>query len=303
MTFMSTPYYEAEQFPTSESSISQCLLVSSGANNQNYHVGAHWHTSIEMLYFLQDSATVWIGSHHYQVHSGDLIIINAGEVHSATGEEGDTPTHLVLKVLPELLYISDNNSFETNYLLPFTIAGFTQNRLIPKDHLQDSPVIPLIDEVYNEFHTRQYGYELSIQANINKIFLWILRYWQSKGMKLEQLFHQNSKDYARLKKLFEYVQNNYHQPIYLAEMAEICNMNDSYFSRYFKKLTGKTFVEYVNYIRLTEAEKLLLTTDLNITQIAFATGFSSASYFIKIYKKHRGTSPNKMKNQLLSNNV
>ena len=300
ISLMSTPYYEAEQLPNSKSSVSSCMLSSS--LRQFYHVAPHWHTSIEMLYFLQDSAHVWVGSNYYQVHSGDLIIINAGEVHSVVGEKGSTPTHLILKVLPELLHMVENDSFETNYLLPFTIAGFTQNRLIPKESLRHGNVVPLINEVYNEFHSKQYGYELSIQANINKIFLWILRHWQSQGMNIKQLFQQNSKDYKRLKKLFKYIQDNYHQPISVKEMAKLCNMNYSYFSRYFKKLTGKTFVEYVNYIRLTEAEKLLLTTDLNITQIAFETGFSSASYFIKIFKDHRGISPNKMKNHLLANN-
>ncbi|HHX62762.1 MAG TPA: AraC family transcriptional regulator [Epulopiscium sp.] len=293
---MPTPYYESEKLPLSKSSVSLCNLSSSDQNNQDYHVAPHWHTSVELLYFLQDSATVCVGSNYYKVKSGDLIIINAGEVHSVSGYKGGTPTHFVLKILPELLYISQNDSFDANYLLPFTISGFTQHRLISKDHLHGSQVVPLMNEIYSEFNTKQFGYELSIQANINTIFLWILRYWQSQGMQIEQLFLQNSQDYTRLKTLFKYVQNHYHEPIHVADMADLCNMNYSYFSRYFKKLTGKTFVEYVNYIRLTEAEKLLLTTNLNVTQIAFATGFSSASYFIKIFKKQKGLSPNKMRN-------
>ncbi len=292
---MPIPYYESEQLPNSKSSVSLCLLASSGQNNEDYHVAPHWHTSVEILYFLQDSATVCVGSSYYNVKSGDLIIINAGEVHSVSGDQYKTPTHFVLRVIPELLYISGNDSFEANYLLPFTISGLTQHRVISKDHLRDSPVVPLMNEVYSEFHSKPFGYELSIQANISKIFLWILRYWQSQGMQIQQLFLHNSQDYTRLKKLFKYVQNHYHEPIHVSDMADLCNMNYSYFSRYFKKLTGKTFVEYVNYIRLTEAEKLLLTTNLNVTQIAFSTGFSSASYFIKIFKKHRGLSPNKMR--------
>lgn len=292
---MPTPYYEAELFPNSKSSVSLCLLAASGMSSQDYHVAPHWHTSIEMLYFLQDGATVWIGSNYYRVKAGDLVIINAGEVHSVVVAKDATPTHLVLKVLPELLQIRSNDSSEVNYLLPFTIAGFSQHRLIPREDLDGSSVISLVNEVYEEFNSKQYGYELSIQANISKIFLWILRYWQSQGMEIQQLFQQNSKDYKHLENLFKYVQKNYHHPIKVQDMADLCNMNYSYFSRYFKKLTGKTFVEYVNYIRLTEAEKLLLTTSLNITQIAFETGFSSSSYFIKTFKKHRGISPNKMR--------
>ena len=292
---MPTPYYESEQYPTSKSSVSLCHLYSSDATNKTYHAAPHWHTSVEILYFLHDRATVCVGSNYYNVEWGDLVIVNAGEVHSVSGDDNETPAHFVLKILPELLYISDNDSFEANYLLPFTISGFTHHRLISRNDLQGSDVVPLMNEIYSEFHTKPFGYELLIQANINKIFIWILRYWQSQGMQIQQLFLQNSQDYTRLKKLFKYVQNHYHEPISVSEMAELCNMNYSYFSRYFKKLTGKTFVEYVNYIRLTEAEKLLFTTNLNITQIAFDTGFSSTSYFIKIFKKYRGISPHKMR--------
>ena len=297
---MPIPYYEAEKLPNSNSSVSFCQLVSGTQDRKGYHVAPHWHTSIELLYFLQDEATVWIGSKYYKVAFGDLIIINAGEVHSVVVEKDTSPTHLVLKVLPEFLYMPTNDSFEANYLLPFTIADFPQHRLIRKDDLDGSSVVSLMNEVYKEFHTRQYGYELLIQANISKIFLWILRYWQSQGMNINQLFHHNSNDYQRLKMLFKHVQNNYMEPIPLQEVADLCNMNPSYFSRYFKKITGKTFVEYVNYIRLTEAEKLLLTTDLNITQVAFKSGFSNASYFIKIFKKQNGISPNQMKKHILS---
>lgn len=292
---MSKPYYESEKFPNSKSSVSLCVLTSSDKGHQDYHVAPHWHTSIEILYFLHDSAVVCVGSNYYHVKSGDLIIINAGEVHSVSGDQETAPTHFVLKILPELLYISENDSFEAKYLLPFTISGFTQHRLISRDDLAHSQVVPLMNEIYSEFNSRQFGYELSIQANINKILLWILRYWQSRGMEVEQLFQQNTDDFKRLEKLFKYVQDHYHQAIYVADMAKLCNMNYSYFSRYFKKLTGKTFVEYVNYIRLTEAEKLLLTTDFNVTEIAFATGFSSSSYFIKVFKKEKGISPNQMR--------
>jgi AraC-like DNA-binding protein len=54
---------------------------------------------------------------------------------------------------------------------------------------------------------------------------------------------------------------------------------------------GKTFTNYLNYIRITEAEKLLLTTDKSMTEIALEVGFSSSSYFIQQFRQYKDISP------------
>jgi AraC-like DNA-binding protein len=78
------------------------------------------------------------------------------------------------------------------------------------------------------------------------------------------------------------------------------NMSYSYFSRYFKSLIGKTFSEYLTYVRITEAEKMLLTTDLNITEVALESGYSNSSYFIAQFRVMKGMSPRQFKKKVLS---
>lgn len=88
---------------------------------------------------------------------------------------------------------------------------------------------------------------------------------------------------------------NYKYDITAESAAKICNMSYSYFSRFFKTVMKKTFNEYLNFIRIVEAEKLLLTTNLNITEIAHETGFSTSSYFIQQFKRHKKISPKQFK--------
>ncbi|MFR2464209.1 MAG: helix-turn-helix transcriptional regulator [Clostridia bacterium] len=61
----------------------------------------------------------------------------------------------------------------------------------------------------------------------------------------------------------------------------------------------KTFREYLNFVRISEAEKLLLNTDLNITEIAMEVGFSSSSYFIEQFKQLKSISPKRFRQRLL----
>jgi len=74
-------------------------------------------------------------------------------------------------------------------------------------------------------------------------------------------------------------------------MATLCNLSYSYFSRLFTKIMKRSFREYLNYIRILNAEKLLTTSELNITEIAMMVGFSTSSYFIQQFKHYKEISP------------
>ena len=108
-----------------------------------------------------------------------------------------------------------------------------------------------------------------------------------------------NEDIVRLESVLTYIDENYMRTVSAEKMASMCNMSYSYFSRFFKASIGKTFSEYLTYVRVTEAEKLLVSTGLNVSEIAMETGFSNASYFITQFKKHRNMTPKKFKQRLL----
>lgn len=94
-----------------------------------------------------------------------------------------------------------------------------------------------------------------------------------------------------MKKTAEYITGHFSEAITLAEAASFVHMNPSYLSKLFKNVTGMTFTEYLNKVRLEEAKRLLNHTDYSIIDIAVACGFSNQSYFTKVFKKYTGTTP------------
>ena len=74
-------------------------------------------------------------------------------------------------------------------------------------------------------------------------------------------------------------------------MAGYCNLSPTYFSRKFRLITGQTFKEHVNYIRLRQATQMLLMTDNSITKIAMLCGFGSSNYFKDLFRASTGRSP------------
>lgn len=106
--------------------------------------------------------------------------------------------------------------------------------------------------------------------------------------------HKDSKK-DRLSEVFQYVNENYKKDIVLIEIAAIANMTPTSFCRMFKLKTKKSFVEYLNEIRVSKACKFLLETDLSMSEIAYECGYKTASNFNKRFKKFMGMTPSEFK--------
>ncbi|EAR01805.1 putative AraC-family regulatory protein [Maribacter sp. HTCC2170] len=95
----------------------------------------------------------------------------------------------------------------------------------------------------------------------------------------------------KIKKLYEFVQKNYSRKITLTEAANLVNMSNVSFNRFVKKRTGKTFVDYLNEVRIGYASKFLIEQDLGISEIAFICGFNSIANFNRVFKKNKSRTP------------
>jgi AraC-like DNA-binding protein len=103
----------------------------------------------------------------------------------------------------------------------------------------------------------------------------------------------------RLAEVFQYVKSNYKEEISLDEIAKIANLTPTSFCRMFKAKTKKPFVEYLNEIRVSNACKYLIETDLGISEIAYECGYKTASNFNKLFKKLTGTTPKEYRKKTL----
>lgn len=97
-------------------------------------------------------------------------------------------------------------------------------------------------------------------------------------------------------KIMKYINTYYNENITLRDVANIVNLNPNYISQLFKKSAGTTFSHYLTNLRITNAKKLLTTTDISINEISVKTGFNDYFYFLKIFKKYTGHTPSEYRN-------
>ena len=104
-------------------------------------------------------------------------------------------------------------------------------------------------------------------------------------------------DDDKMKLVYEYIQKNFSEKITLDEVSDVASMSPVSFNRFIKKRTSKTFVNYLNDIRVGYAARWLVEKDLSISEIAFKSGFNNIANFNRIFKSVKNTTPSQYREE------
>ncbi|MBC7765594.1 MAG: helix-turn-helix transcriptional regulator [Hyphomonadaceae bacterium] len=285
--FMTEPSFEQFRFGTDGKSL-PVRFFTQNAVGPSYATNTHWHYVIEILYVTSGCASLFINGEWNVFQKGEMVLIKAREAHAIFVEH--QVSYIVVQFDISMLQATYTNINEGQYYLPFIRTDTPARCIFDAQSVRENDIPATIISTLAEFNNAQFGYELAIRSSIFKICLYILRAWRQE---LDWSHHEFSTSISveTLRSLLLYINQNYAEDIPLDCAAKLCNLSPSYFSREFKKATGKTFKQYINFIRISEAEKLLLSTDLSITEIALSAGYATSSYFIEQFKKKKGVSP------------
>jgi len=102
----------------------------------------------------------------------------------------------------------------------------------------------------------------------------------------------------RLQKVFNYIQQHLEQDVALSDIANVLNLSQYHFCRLFKQSTGLAPHQYLTQCRIDRAKQLLQTTQLTITEVAFAVGFNNHSSFTRLFRRYVGVTPKEFRASL-----
>ncbi len=253
-----------------------------------------YHDYIEVLYALDADGDAWINGEKMRYDTGTLIVINPKEPHALTFNS--TSHHFCIRFSPHILYSDEKSFYEFKYITPF-LVGDAHRYVFRREDITTVDVQELIVEIMEEWEKKDNAYELVIRSNILKIFSGIFRYWNEN-----QVLQAETDMSDSMKEALTFISENY-ITLTQRDVAKHCNISYQYLSRMFKTTMGKGFNEYITFLRLREAEKMLLSSDKDITEIALSCGFSSPSYFIERFKKIKGITPKQFRAQTRDGNV
>lgn len=267
------------------------LNVSKSTDDTDRPERYHYHNYIEFLYALDTDAYVWINGQKHRFVTGDLVIINSEELHCLSFVKSSH--YICVKFSPSVLYSDDRSLFEFKYVVPFLFDSSHQ-KVFKNDVFENIDLHSAVTEIMNEWNSGKTAYELMIRSNILKIFAEIFRYWDKNNA-----HHLESILTEPIKKALIFISKNY-DTVTEHQVADACGLSYNHFSACFKKTVGKNFNDYITLFRINEAEKMLISTEKSITEIAMNCGFSSSSHFISRFKQYKQITPGKLRSRVHS---
>lgn len=226
---------------------------------------------IDLTYILDGSATYVINNKAYAVEKGDLLCIPKNSRRYAVTD----PNHLM-------------TSFATNFQL-YSLKGEDiplPFPLISKVNISND-LLSLYHDLNIEWLRKNTGYKMKVCST----FLNILHYY------FNLLYYKKTPEPLdpRIKKSTDYIHANFTSRIDVNELAEKVGLNPVYFGTLFKKYTGLTTKEYINQIRINNAENMIASGEFLVQEAANKCGFDDIFYFSKVFKNIKGYSPSKVK--------
>ncbi len=249
-------------------------------NHPKYEMAYHWHSEFEIIRILSGELKIHLNRRELIVGEGDVIFVNSETMHGALPENC---VYECIVMSNELLKAEDK-------LCGGFLSELFDHVIVVNDHFRetDGEVFRAANTVFEVMKNN--GCYFEVVGALYTFFGIIAReklYKSSEGFS-----ESNTAGNAKLRKALLFMRKNYASPLTLEEISEVAGMSPKYFCNFFKGMTQKTPVSYLNSYRVERAARKLLATDASVTDIAYECGFNDLSYFIKTFKSVKGITPN-----------
>lgn len=252
----------------------------------------HNDTAIEIIQTWSSGGHFLIGDHIYPIEPGAVYLINAVEIHCSNPI--DFNSYNRSKIIVDLEYF--NKLMENIGLLDIVNQAISEdNQCFYRLNL-NAKTPYLIDSLFKEcidaFNCKDDFSEAIMSSIVIRILILLFTNRDAR------VVDQNKND--RILNLVMMHINNKISQAQNISLDEICNethISKYYLCHLFKRTTGLSVMQYTNNLRLTQAKKLLINTNMKIQDIALSLGFSSSTFFCKFFKNSVGCPPAQYRNK------
>jgi AraC-like DNA-binding protein/mannose-6-phosphate isomerase-like protein (cupin superfamily) len=244
----------------------------------------HIHDAVEFIYMIKGSVRITVDDREDRLSEGDLVMLRSRGVHSMRTEESPINSYYTLKIRPKLIRNLSPKNLAGRIALRFSVFNENLKHIWRKEELEGGEMLRGYRELMEKCDRDGEYNDISMLSSVLTVVFGVL----SDG---EAVFDEINSDANQIYESITYINENYAEDITAEQAAEKVNMSYSYFAKSFKAATGRTFTEYLNITRINEAEQMLINTDLSVSEIATRCGYNNISYFISLYKKHKGITP------------
>ena len=258
----------------------------------------HIHNEFEIFIVLKGSGIAKIKNKSYSLKSGDIFLINSGEVHSYMRDPLYTLDVEDTDDVPLFLFVQISNHCLREYFPQIRTTVFNSCNL--RDYLSDAEansMINLLVQSAKIYFAEEPLYQLNVLSNIAKVIVSCYKQVPHEIISEAQKTNLKQKN-LRVERIISYIDANFETQIRLQDLAEQENLSPTHFSHLFTSLFGVTFQNYVNIKRMEQCIRLMPNKEKTLLEISYESGFSDPKYMNRMFIKHFGYTPKEYRKRL-----
>ncbi len=247
----------------------------------------HWHNGFEIIYVLSGQMTVNTNSTDHIIKSGGFAVINCKSIHAACNK--GYCRYLLLQI-PYDKIVRSIPDIDTSIISCICKSGEEATGKYADIRLTLNKLEALFESEHNS------GYLLKLNSLVYELLYHLVVNFKIKAN--PELKKKTDRNIQRLGIVLQYVRQHYSERISLSYAASMVALNKEYFSRFFRKYIGMTFMDYVFSVRLEHAHYDILNTDYTINEIANRCGFeNNYKLFVRKFREQYGCNPAEKRRQ------
>lgn len=248
----------------------------------------HYHPQYELLYVTKSSGIRFVGDSVSHFSAGDLALVGSNLPHlwrndASYYEEGSDRKvkTIVIKFLKDFV---GEGTFKLpefssiNHMLEKSKFGLNFGKSVGKKFHKELIELVALNPAEQSIRLLGILHRLSLLDEPEVLSSADMRQYESAPSK-------------RLDAVLKFISDNYDTNIHLQDVADVANMTTNSFCRFFKKMTNKSYTQFLNEVRVRNASRLLLDDDKSVSQVSYMVGYNSMTNFYRQFKLIMGCTP------------
>jgi len=261
----------------------------------NWNPRWHYHKELEFLYMQEGSMEIRVQDQLYRLDPGDVFVVGSMQPHITRKTDENKLAYLVLHFDLQP-YFDPALLMHFRYFSEIDRPLCSLNGQIKQKEEMRAELTRTILLLFQELERKSIGYEIAASLQVRQLLLTLLRHDDSFRHAAVPYEQANA---PSLRPVLDYVNLRLSEKIQMSEVSAMMNMSYHYFSKYFKKVMGLSFVDYINVQRIRKAERLLLTEDIGITEISERIGIANTAHFYELFKRINRCTPREYMRRLV----
>ena len=278
------PVYSLHNFTKSES-VSQLFQIEVFDANRHFSVQyPHRHDFFEVLYLSKGSGFHIIDENKYEIKPHSMFFMSPGQAHKI--EFSSDIEGFIFIFTAEFYLINQSNQ---NRLIEFPFF-FTIRQDNPPLLLNEQNNVLFLERLFKE-GIAEVQKEDDCSIDLLRSILDLILTWSSTHFRKDENTINKGKGHLIVKKFFQLIEENFHKNLTISEYASKLAITPNHLTQTVTNLTGRTSSQMINAKQVLEIKRLLLHTNLGVSEIAGLLNFPDQSYFSKYFKREVGVSP------------